>query len=85
MFPKTGSKVYELYTAGKISEAMKLQQMGGIVSTKYAVALYSAPAAGIENALQKPKPRTPYEEAGDGVKKTVKELMGAVAYVEKAI
>jgi hypothetical protein len=94
VFPKTTSKVYELFTAGKVVEAMELQRSsalaetpckGGIASTKYAVALYSAPAAGIDNALKKLKPRTPYEEAVDGVKKTVKELMGAVAEIEAAI
>lgn len=94
VFPKTASKVYELFTAGKTAEAMELQRVsalaetpckGGIASTKYAVALHSAPAAGIDNALQKLKPRTPYEEAGDGVKKTVKELMGAVAEIERGL
>jgi len=94
VFPKTVSKVYELFTAGKMVEAMELQRSsalaetpckGGIASTKYAVALYSAPVAGIKNALEKLKPRTPYEEAADGVKKTVKDLMGTVAGIETAI
>ncbi|CAL5866397.1 uncharacterized protein PFLUO_LOCUS605 [Penicillium psychrofluorescens] len=94
VFPKTASRVFDLFTAGKMTEAMELQRKsalaespckGGIASTKYAVALYSAPAAGIENAMEKLKPRTPYEEAGEGVKKTVRELMGAVGEMEKAI
>lgn len=94
VFPKTASRVYELFTTGKMAEAMELQRLsalaetpckGGIASTKYAVALYSAPAAGIDNALEKLKPRTPYEEAGDGVKKTVKELMGKVANIERSL
>lgn len=94
VFPKTVTKVYELFTAGKMVEAMELQRAsalaetpckGGIASTKYAVALYSAPAAGIENALEKLKPRTPYEEAGEEVRKTVRELMGSVANIEKDI
>lgn len=93
VFPKTASKIYELYTAGKMVEAMELQRTaalaespckGGIASTKYAVSIYSAPVAGIENAREKLKPRTPYEEAGDGVKKTVEELMGALAEIENA-
>lgn len=58
---------------------------GGIASAKYTMALYSAPAAGIDNALERLKPRTPYEEAGDEVKKTVKRLMGAVAAMENAL
>jgi 4-hydroxy-2-oxoglutarate aldolase len=57
---------------------------GGIASTKYPVALYSAPMAGVENALEKLNPRTPYDEAGDGVKKSVKELMGAIASIEES-
>lgn len=94
VFPKMASKVYELFTNGKMVEAMELQRSsalaetpckGGIASTKYAVALYSAPAAGIENALEKFKPRTPYEEAGEGVKKTIKELMEAAAGIEATI
>ena len=94
VFPKTASKIFELYTTGKVAEAMELQRVsalaetpckGGIASTKYAVALYSAPAAGIDNALEKLLPRTPYEEAGDAVKKTVKELMGALADIEKGL
>lgn len=94
VFPKTASRVYELFTTGKMAEAMELQRMsalaetpckGGIASTKYAVALYSAPAAGVDNALEKLKPRTPYDEAGDGVKKTVKELMGKVADIERLL
>ncbi|KAJ6027013.1 hypothetical protein N7499_005118 [Penicillium canescens] len=94
VFPKTASKVYDLFKNGKVAEAMELQRSsalaetpckGGIASTKYAVALFSAPAAGVENALEKLKPRTPYEEAGDGVQKSVRELMGAIASVENAI
>lgn len=94
VFPKSTSRVYELFKAGKMVEAMELQRTsalaespckGGIASTKYAVAIYSAPAAGIENALEKLKPRTPYEQAGDGVKKTVEKLMGVVAQIEKGL
>ena len=94
VFPKTASKIYDLYTSGKVTEAMELQRVaalaetpckGGIASTKYAVALYSAPAAGIEQAVEKLQPRTPYEEAGDAVKKAVKELMATVADIEKGI
>lgn len=94
VFPKTASKVYELFTSGKLAEAMELQRSlalaeapckGGVSSTKYAVALYSAPAAGIDNALERLKPRTPYEEVGDTVKKMVQELMGTLAVVENAL
>ncbi|OGM47264.1 dihydrodipicolinate synthetase family protein [Aspergillus bombycis] len=64
VFPKTASKIYELYKAGKVAEAIDLQQKAalaespcksGIASTKYAAAIYSAPLAGIEGAEEKAK------------------------------
>lgn len=94
VFPKTASKIYEFFKAGKIVEAMELQReaalaesacKGGIASTKYAVALYSAPAAGIENTLEKLKPRTPYEEAGDTVKRAVQRSMETVEQIENGL
>lgn len=93
-FPRTASKIYDLYTSGKIDEAMELQRKAalaespvksGIASTKYAAALYSAPLAGIKGAEEKLKPRTPYEEAADGVKKGVKEGMGFLLNVERSL
>ncbi|KAB8263198.1 GTP cyclohydrolase N terminal-domain-containing protein [Aspergillus pseudonomiae] len=94
VFPKTASKIYELYKAGKVTEAIDLQQKAalaespcksGIASTKYAAAIYSAPLAGIEGAEEKAKPRTPYEEPGEGAKKTVRELMESVSKLEVSI
>ncbi|KAB8227469.1 putative GTP cyclohydrolase II [Aspergillus alliaceus] len=94
VFPRTASRVYELYKAGKVAEAMELQQKAalaespcksGIASTKYAAAIYSAPLAGIKGAEEKLKPRTPYEEPTEGAKKTVRELMGTVAQLEISI
>ncbi|KAL2868135.1 GTP cyclohydrolase N terminal-domain-containing protein [Aspergillus lucknowensis] len=91
VFPRTASKIYELYTAGKVTEALDLQRRAalaespcksGIASTKYATALYTAPLAGIEGAEEKLKPRTPYEEPAEGAKKLVQELMGGLAEVE---
>lgn len=43
------------------------------------VAWYSVPA-GVENALERLKPRAPYEAGGDVVKKSVKELMRMIKY-----
>lgn len=42
--------------------------------TKYAVGWYSVPA-GVGNALERFKPRAPYEADGDVMKKSVKEVM----------
>ncbi|GKZ80405.1 hypothetical protein CBS63078_10095 [Aspergillus niger] len=94
VFPKTASKIYDLYVAGKIQEAVELQRQAalaespcksGIAATKYAAAIFSARAAGIEGAEEKLKPRTPYEEPAEGAKKGVQDLMSAVAKVEGSI
>ncbi|KAL4764684.1 putative GTP cyclohydrolase II [Aspergillus foveolatus] len=91
VFPRTASKVYELYVSGKVTEAMELHKKAalaespcksGIATTKYATAIYSAKLAGIENAEEKLKPRTPYEEPAEGAKKMVREVMGAIAKLE---
>ncbi|KAE8150780.1 aldolase [Aspergillus avenaceus] len=94
VFPKTAVRVYDLYKAGKVEEALELQRKAalaespcksGIASTKYAAAIYSAPLAGIEGAEEKLKPRTPYEEPAEGAKKTVRGLMDSAAQFEVSI
>ncbi|KAF4291164.1 hypothetical protein CNMCM8686_000178 [Aspergillus fumigatus] len=94
VFPRTASRVYELYRAGKVDEAMALQQKAalaespcksGIAATKYATAVFSASQAGIEAAGEKLRPRTPYEEPGEGVKQLVREVMAEVAEIERSI
>ncbi|ODM17607.1 putative 4-hydroxy-2-oxoglutarate aldolase, mitochondrial [Aspergillus cristatus] len=93
-FPKTASKVYDLYTTGKIDQAIELQRKAalaespvksGIASTKYAAAVFTAPLAGIEGAEKKLKPRTPYGEPAEGVKKSVKEGMEGLLEVEQSL
>jgi 4-hydroxy-2-oxoglutarate aldolase len=92
IFPKTISKVYELYTSGKTKEALELHRKAalaetpiksGIASTKYAVSQYSAIAAGVDNAEAKLMPRRPYLPVGDTVKLNVKEKMNNLAKIEK--
>ncbi|KAL3497268.1 GTP cyclohydrolase N terminal-domain-containing protein [Aspergillus germanicus] len=94
VFPRTASKIYELYMAGKATEAIELQRKAalaespcksGIASTKYATALFTAPLAGIEEAEEKLKPRTPYEEPAEGAKKVVRDVMGGMAEIEAAV
>ncbi|RAK95745.1 dihydrodipicolinate synthase family protein [Aspergillus ibericus CBS 121593] len=91
VFPKTAARVYQLYVEGKIEEATVLQRKAalaespcksGIAATKYAAAVFTAAAAGIEGAEEKLKPRTPYEEPAEGAKKAVREVMGEVAVIE---
>ena len=94
VFPKTAARIYDLYTEGKVEEAVQLQRKAalaespcksGIAATKYAAAVFTAVAAGIEDAEEKLKPRTPYEEPAQGAKKAVHELMGEVAKIEEGI
>jgi len=94
IFPKTISKIYDLYTSGKPQEALELHRKAalaetpiksGIASTKYAVSQYSAVAAGIENPEEKLAPRKPYLPVGDAVKTNVKSRMDAVAEIERAL
>ncbi|KAJ6263126.1 hypothetical protein Dda_1686 [Drechslerella dactyloides] len=94
VFPKTISRIYELYTGGKVSEALELHRKAalaeppiksGIASTKYAVSQYSAKDAGIENAEEKLKPRKPYLPVNSSVKDTVRMAMDDLAKIERGI
>lgn len=91
VFPKTISHIYNLYKSGKVEEALALHQKAalaespsksGIATTKYAVAIYSAPKAGIENAEEKFQPRTPYEPASEATKQLVRKVMAELAAYE---
>lgn len=94
VFPKLTSEIYRLYMAGDISQAMKLQRIAalaespcksGIASTKYAAAVFAGKLAGIENAEAKFRPRHPYEEPGESVKKSVQEMMKEAGALEKKL
>ncbi|KAJ9388383.1 hypothetical protein DTO063F5_2714 [Paecilomyces variotii] len=94
VFPKTISHIYSLYKQGKTAEALDLHRKAalaespcksGIASTKYAVAVFSAKEAGIEDAAEKLKPRTPYEEAPEAAKKVVREVMAELGRIEKSL
>lgn len=94
VFPKLTSEIYRLYKEGKFTEAMDLQKKAalaespcksGIASTKFAVATYSAKMAGIEGAEEKLKPRHPYEEPGEPLKKAVREVMAEASQIEKKL
>lgn len=94
VFPKTASKVYALYQKGQYDEARKLQGQAalaespiksGIASTKFAVATWTAPLAGIQGAEEKLAPRHPYEPVGEPSKKAVREAMAEVGALEKAL
>lgn len=94
VFPKVTAKIYDLYSKGQFKKAMELQQKAalaespcksGIASTKYAVASFSAVAAGIDEAEEKLKPRHPYEPVPEGSKKAIKQAMSDVAEIEQGL
>ena len=94
VFPRSLSKIYALYKEGKVDEALKLHRIAGlaespckagIASTKYAAAVFSAKAAGIEGAEEKLKPRTPYGPASEETKSHVRAVMAELAAIEKTL
>jgi dihydrodipicolinate synthase/N-acetylneuraminate lyase len=94
IFPKTISKIYDLYTSGKTREALDMHRKAalaetpiksGIASTKYAVSQYSAVAAGINQAEEKLKPRKPYLPVGEAVKTNVRSRMDALSEIERSL
>ncbi|KAJ4293526.1 hypothetical protein N0V90_008809 [Kalmusia sp. IMI 367209] len=94
VFPKTISRIYELYVGGKVEEALKLHKKAalaespvkaGIASTKYAVSQFSAVDAGIDGAEEKLKPRRPYLPVGDAVKENIKKVMTELAEIERSL
>lgn len=94
VFPKSLSRIYSLYKEGKFEEALKLHRIAalaespckaGIASTKYAAAIFSAKAAGIEGAEDKLKPRTPYEPASGDTKSHIKSVMAELAAIELSL
>ncbi|KAI2604435.1 aldolase [Hypoxylon fragiforme] len=94
VFPKAIVKIYTLYKEGKYQEALALHQKAalaeqpckaGIASTKYAAAIHTAKAAGIEGAVEKLKPRRPYLEPADAVKRSIEAQMAELAEIEKSL
>ncbi|KAI1358792.1 hypothetical protein F5Y08DRAFT_321072 [Xylaria arbuscula] len=94
VFPKTIVRIYELYKAGKIADAMELHRTAalaeqpckaGIAAVKYATALNSARKAGIEGALEKLKPRRPYLEPSDAEKKNIETMTASLIDIESSL
>jgi 4-hydroxy-2-oxoglutarate aldolase len=92
--PKVISKIYALYSAGKVQEALKLHRTAafaevigksGIANTKYAASLTSAKAAGIEGAEEKLRPRRPYEPLSDAQKADIRGIIDATMQVEQSL
>lgn len=94
VMPKSIVKIYNLYQEGKIEEAMQLHQKAalaeqsiksGIAATKYAASLHTAKAAGIANAEELLKPRTPYEPPSDAAKKMIRDTTEAIGQIEASL
>jgi len=94
VFPKTLVRIYDLYQQGKFKEAMELHKIAalaeqpckaGIASVKYAAALNTAKAAGIEGALDKLKPRRPYVEASEADKRNIEAQVKSLVDIEASL
>ncbi|KAG5297955.1 dihydrodipicolinate synthetase [Histoplasma ohiense] len=91
VFPKTISRIYDLYKRGEVQEALRLHRIAalaespcksGIASTKYAAAIFSAKRAGIEGAEEKLRPRRPYEPPSEAAKENVRTVMALMESIE---
>ncbi|CAJ2500405.1 Uu.00g032580.m01.CDS01 [Anthostomella pinea] len=94
VFPSTLVRIYKLYKEGKFEEALSLHQKAalaeqpcksGIAATKYAAAIHTAKAAGIEGAEEKLKPRRPYSEPSEAAKNAVGTQMAELAKIEESL
>lgn len=94
VFPKTIVRIYNLYQEGNIQQAMELHKQAalaeqpckaGIASVKYAAALNTAKAAGIEDAIEKLKPRRPYTEPSEAEKKSIEAQIASLVSVEAGL
>lgn len=94
VFPKSISRVFELYKAGKVDEALALHRKAalaeapckaGIGVTKYAAAIHAAKAAGIEGAEEKLWPRKPYSPPSDAEKEKVRRVMDRMKDIEDSL
>lgn len=94
VFPKTLVRIYDLYQEGKFKEAMELHKKAalaeqpckaGIASVKYAAALNTAKAAGIDGAVEKLRPRRPYVGPSDAEKKVIETQISSLVDIEATL
>lgn len=94
VFPKTIVQIYDLYQNGQLLEAMNLHKTAalaeqpcktGIAAVKYAAALTTAKAAGIEDAMEKLKPRQPYLEPTEVTKKEIASQIESLTRIEASL
>ncbi|KAI0445846.1 hypothetical protein F4803DRAFT_110018 [Xylaria telfairii] len=94
VFPRSIVQIYKLYKEGNYQEALALHQKAalaeqpcksGIAATKYAAAINTAKAAGIEGAEEKLRPRRPYTEPSAAAKQDVVAQMAELAKIEESL
>lgn len=94
VFPKTLVHIYDLYREGRFREAMELHKTAalaeqpckaGIASVKYAAALNTAKAAGIEGAEEKLRPRRPYVGPSEAEKKAIESQIASLVDIEASL
>ncbi len=87
-------QIYKLYKEGKYEDALALHRKAalaeqpcksGIAATKYAAAINTARAAGIEGAEEKLRPRRPYTEPSEAAKQNVVAEMAEMARIEEGL
>ncbi|KAI3328191.1 hypothetical protein F4824DRAFT_429766 [Ustulina deusta] len=94
VFPRSIVQIYKLYKEGKYEDALALHRKAalaeqpcksGIAATKYAAAINTARAAGIEGAEEKLRPRRPYTEPSEAAKQNVVAEMAEMARIEEGL
>ncbi|GME50118.1 Lipase GDSL [Neofusicoccum parvum] len=92
--PRTVVKIYDLYGAGKVEEALALHQKAalaenpckaGIATVKFVAATYTARRAGIEGAERIAVPREPYGEPAEAAKKATLEALVEIQAIEEEL
>jgi dihydrodipicolinate synthase/N-acetylneuraminate lyase len=93
VFPKSVTRLYALWTEGKVKEAVQLQGLvaqaekackEGIAPTKFGAAYYAGPRAGV---LEKEKfwPRRPYLPSDEKMQKWVIDVMSELNVIEASL
>lgn len=94
VFPRTIVRIYELYQDGKVKEAMELHKKAalaeqpckaGVAAVKYAVAIRMPKSVGIEGALEKLRPRRPYQEPLEAVKQAIESHTATLQDIEVSL
>ncbi|KAI4199058.1 MAG: hypothetical protein LQ350_004880 [Teloschistes chrysophthalmus] len=91
VFPRSIVRVFELWKEGRGKDALELQRVlslaeaatkGGVASTKFAASVTTAVRAGVEGAEGRLRPRRPYGEVDEGVKKRIRGIAGRLRGLE---